>query len=87
MMDDRIQHVSAETTTFLPGHPSHGNAHVKYDPKGLNYFLAALALISSMIGGGIAQLPFSYIKTGFTFGIITNILIIIQTILSCYLYL
>jgi hypothetical protein len=52
-----------------------------FDPSvhqhnGLNPFFAALALLSSMIGAGISQLPHSFVGTGFTFGFITNILII-----------
>ena len=53
---------------------------------GMNYFFAALALLSTIIGGGIAGLPFSFYKTGFSLGIIANIFMAIQCGLSCYLY-
>lgn len=56
------------------------------NPQGLNYFLASLALLSTMIGGGISSMPYSYFQTGFTLGIIVNVLVCIQTSLSCYLY-
>ena len=55
--------------------------------EGLSYFLAALALMSTMIGGGIAGLPFSYFHTGLSLGLIIHLLMMILTNLSCYLYL
>lgn len=41
--------------------------------EGLNYFFAALALLSTIIGGGISGLPYSFFQTGFTLGIIFNV--------------
>ena len=40
-----------------------------------------------MIGGGVAKLPTSFFNTGFIFGIIINLVIMMLTFLSCYLYL
>ena len=54
--------------------------------EGLNYFFAALALLSTIIGGGISGLPYSFFQTGFTLGIIFNIFMCFQCGLSCYLY-
>jgi len=40
-----------------------------------------------MIGAGIVGVPYAYLKTGFTFGFIINIVLMILTCFSCYLYL
>jgi amino acid permease len=40
--------------------------------EGLGVFTAALSLISTMIGGGISQLPYYYYTTGIIFGFIIN---------------
>ena len=59
---------------------------MKFNPEGLTYFLAGLALLSTMIGGGISQLPRQFLNTGLILGILMNIIIMILTFLSCYLY-
>ena len=43
--------------------------------------------MSTMIGGGIAGLPFAYYWTGLTLGLIIHALMMIATNISCYLYL
>jgi amino acid permease len=53
---------------------------------GLNYFFAALALMSTMIGGGISGLPYAYFNTGLSLGMIVHAFMMIQTSGSCYLY-
>jgi amino acid permease len=57
------------------------------EKKGLNFFLAALALLSTMIGGGIVGIPYAFYLTGFPLGIIMNIICAALTSLSCLLYI
>lgn len=61
------------------------HAH-KEERHGLNYFLASLALLSSMIGGGITGIPYAYYQSGFGLGLIINVVFGIQTALSCFMY-
>ena len=57
------------------------------EEEGLTYFLASLALMSTMIGGGVAGLPFAYYWTGLTMGLILHVLMMVATNISCFLYL
>ena len=45
--------------------------------KGFNYFFAALALMSTMIGGAISGLPYSYFNTGLGLALIVHIVMMI----------
>ena len=57
------------------------------EKEGLTYFTAGLALMSTMIGGGISGLPYSYFNTGLTLGLIIHLFMAALTAFSCYLYL
>eukprot|EP00347_Sterkiella_histriomuscorum_P010970 403374242 len=51
----------------------------------LSVFGAAMAFLSTIIGGGVVGLPFSFYHSGIPFGIILNIVFALQTIYSCHL--
>lgn len=46
-----------------------------------------LAILSTIIGGGIVSIPYSFVSFGIPFGILANILAVGLTILSCDLYM
>ena len=50
-------------------------------------FAATLALLSTIIGGGIVGIPYAMYHTGIPFGIILNFLVMMACWYSCKLYL
>ena len=55
--------------------------------KGLTTFTGVLAILSTIIGGGIVSIPYAFVGIGIPFGILLNILGVIVTIFSMDLYL
>ena len=55
--------------------------------EGLTFFTAVLAMISTIIGGGIVGLPYSFLYFGIPLAIVLNIIVVFITILSGKLYL
>jgi hypothetical protein len=55
--------------------------------KGLTVFGASLAILSTIIGGGIVGLPYSFFHTGIPLGVILNLVISAATLYSCILYM
>lgn len=55
--------------------------------KSLNFFGAVLAVISTLIGGGVVGIPYAYYYCGIILGIGMNLFVVILTIYSTYLYL
>ena len=53
--------------------------------KGLSTFGATLAILSTIIGGGIVGLPYSFFHAGIPMGIILNIVFSLMTFYSCVL--
>ena len=64
---------------------SENNSNTKAK-AGLTTFEAALAYISTIIGGGIVGLPFSMIHTGIPAGLILNLFMLLSTWYACFLY-
>ncbi len=56
-------------------------------PHGLNTFTAILAILSTIIGGGIVGIPYSFLNFGIPLAIVLNILVVILTYYSGVLYL
>lgn len=54
---------------------------------GLTTFTGVLAILSTIIGGGIVSIPYSFVSVGIPFGILLNIIGVIITIFSVDLYL
>lgn len=54
---------------------------------GLTTFTGVLAILSTIIGGGIVSVPYSFVSVGIPLGILLNVLAVIVTIFSCDLYL
>jgi len=54
---------------------------------GLTTFTGVLAILSTIIGGGIVSIPYSFVSIGIPAGILLNILAVIITIFSIDLYL
>lgn len=54
---------------------------------GLTTFTGILAILSTIIGGGIVSIPYSFVSVGIPFGILLNILGVILTIFSIDLWL
>lgn len=54
---------------------------------GLTTFTGVLAILSTIIGGGIVSIPYSFVSVGIPIGIILNIFAVIITIFSVDLYL
>ena len=57
------------------------------DQEGLSVFGAALAIISTMIGGGIISVPYAMTAPGFQNGIIINLIILSFMIVCTYFYM
>jgi amino acid permease len=55
--------------------------------KGFTVFGASLAILSTIIGGGIVGLPYSFFHTGIPMGVILNFLFAFLTLYSCNLYI
>ena len=53
----------------------------------LGTYMASLAILSTIVGGGIVGIPFSIYQTGIPLGILMNILIAGSVYYSCVLYL
>jgi len=49
--------------------------------------MASLAILSTIVGGGIVGIPFGLYQTGIPVGIILNVLIALSVHYSCVLYL
>jgi amino acid permease len=54
---------------------------------GLTTFTAVLAILSTIIGGGIVSIPYSFISFGIPLALLLNILAVIMTKYSSLLYL
>ena len=54
---------------------------------GLNTFEASLALLSTIIGGGIVGLPYAMYHCGIPIGALLNVLVAVSCYYSCMLYL
>jgi hypothetical protein len=54
---------------------------------GLTTFTGVLAILSTIIGGGIVSIPYSFVSFGIPLGITANIVGVVLTIYSCDLYL
>ena len=54
---------------------------------GLTTFTGVLAILSTIIGGGIVSIPYAFVGIGLPFGICLNFLGVINTIFSIDLYL
>jgi len=54
---------------------------------GLTTFTGVLAILSTIIGGGIVSIPYSFVSFGIPIGIGANILAVFLTALSCDLYM
>ena len=54
---------------------------------GLTTFTGVLAILSTIIGGGIVSIPYSFVSVGIPIGIFLNIFAVIITIFSIDLYL
>ena len=52
----------------------------------MDYFSAALALLSSLVGAGIVGLPYTFYHSGLAFGIVLTIIFALQVQSSCSLY-
>ena len=55
--------------------------------RGLTVFGASLAILSTIIGGGVVGLPYSFFHTGIPMGIILNLVFAAMTLYSCILYI
>jgi len=54
---------------------------------GLTTFTGVLAILSTIIGGGIVSIPYSFVSVGIPLGILLNIFAVIITMFSIDLYL
>jgi amino acid permease len=54
---------------------------------GLTTFTGALAILSTIIGGGIVSIPYSFVSFGIPFGILANLIACLVVMVSCDLYL
>ena len=54
---------------------------------GLSTFTGILAILSTIIGGGIVGVPYSYLIFGIPIAIVLNVLVVCSTIYSGKLYL
>jgi sodium-coupled neutral amino acid transporter 11 len=53
----------------------------------MSHFEASLALLSTIIGGGIVGIPYAMYHTGIPFGILLNLFVMLSCWYSCKLYL
>jgi len=49
--------------------------------------MGSLAVLSTIVGGGIVGIPFSLYHTGIPFGIFINVIVAVSTYYSCVLFL
>lgn len=54
---------------------------------GLTTFTGILAILSTIIGGGIVSIPYSFVSFGIPLAIVLNCLAVVMTIYSADLYL
>lgn len=54
---------------------------------GLTFFTGVLAIISTIIGGGIVSIPYSFVSFGIPIAVVFNILAAIMTTASVHIYL
>ena len=54
---------------------------------GLTTFTVVLAIISTIIGGGIVSIPYSFVSFGIPIAIVFNIVAVIMTTVSVHIYL
>jgi hypothetical protein len=54
---------------------------------GLTVFTGVLAIISTIIGGGIVSIPYSFVSFGIPLAIVFNIVAVIMTTVSVHIYL
>ena len=60
----------------------------KFDgEKGLSTFTGILAILSTIIGGGIVGVPYSYLNFGIPLAVVVNLIAVCCTIYTSYLYL
>lgn len=57
------------------------------EEHGLTTFTGVLAILSTIIGGGIVSIPYSFVSFGIPLGIVANLIAVIITIISCDLYM
>ena len=55
--------------------------------EGLTLFSGILALISTVVGGGIVAIPHAFLDFGIPLAIVLNVLVIISTSFTVSLYL
>ena len=72
--------INDDTDTTVVQVPSHTS-------NGLTSFEASLALLSTIIGGGIVGIPYAMYHLGIPFGIGLNLIIMVSCWYSCVLYL
>lgn len=71
---------SAELIEFTPIHDvpiDHGKTPSK--AKGLSTFYASLAVLSTIVGGGIVGIPLSFYSLGLPLGTLTSLLIAVSS--------
>jgi amino acid permease len=49
--------------------------------------MGSLAVLSTIVGGGIVGIPFSLYHTGIPLGIFINVIVAVSTYFSCVLFL
>jgi amino acid permease len=54
---------------------------------GLTTFTGVLAILSTIIGGGIVSIPYSFVSFGIPIGIAANLFVVTLTALSCNQYM
>ena len=53
----------------------------------MTVFGGSLAFLSTIVGGGVVGLPYSFYHTGIPVALILNVLFVFITIYSCVLYI
>ena len=75
-------------TTFRENTKMRHSYRVSFVGKhGLTTFTGTLAILSTIIGGGIVSIPYSFISFGIPLAVVLNIFAVIMTYYSADLYL
>lgn len=87
LMEEQRPSKALRATGSMQGSMRHSYRVSFVGEHGLTTFTGVLAILSTIIGGGIVSIPYSFVSVGIPLGIMLNIFAVIITMFSIDLYL